>query len=73
MLAIVGTLRLQNGYIEATDEDGETPLYHACHGGRVEIAEMLFARGANIEATNKYGGTLLHKACYWGRDKVAES
>ena len=49
--------------IEATDNDGYTPLIDACRNGRVEAMKLLLARDAKIEATNNYGLTLLHHAC----------
>ena len=55
-------LLAQGANIEATDNNGNTPLLLAggMHGTKIVLA--LLAQGANIEATNKYGETALMRA-----------
>lgn len=48
--------------IEATEEEGTTPLHIAAILGHVEIVKLLVAKGANINATNIRDGTTLFLA-----------
>ena len=50
--------------VNATDEDGRTPLHNAIDNNRMEIAELLIARGTNINAKDEYGLVPLHDAAY---------
>ncbi len=45
--------------IEATEEEGTTPLHVAAALGHVAMTKHLIARGANINAVNDKGGTTL--------------
>jgi ankyrin repeat protein len=58
--------------IEATNDDGWTPLHWACRNGCVEVVEMLLDKRANIEARDNGGWTPLHEACYKGHVEVVK-
>eukprot|EP00731_Ephydatia_muelleri_P013368 Em0007g678a len=53
--------------IEATDEDGRTPLGFAAGFGHVDCVKVLLERGANIDHQTKDGWTSLMRAAYHGR------
>ena len=44
-----------------------TPLHNACEGGRLRIAQLLLACGADLATTDPFGKTPLHSACLLGR------
>jgi ankyrin repeat protein len=52
-------------------ESGSTPLYVAASMGRLEVVELLLARGAVVNAANKSGATPLHAAMANGFGQVA--
>ena len=51
--------------IDAQDEQGFSALHWASWRGRVELVELLIARGAPLELENRYGGTVLDSTV-WG-------
>ena len=53
-------------------EDGDTPLHSAARQGRVELASLLIARGADINARNNSGKTALQLAIEEKQDAIAE-
>ena len=58
---------------ERSFEDGEeTPLFSACLGGRLEIAEILLESGADIDAKNDMGRTALWEVCLANDEDTAE-
>lgn len=52
--------------VNATVENGMTPLMKACREGLAEMVERLIAAGANLEARNGDGNTALWLACVGG-------
>ena len=46
--------------VNATDDNGNTPLLVAAQQGLKKIAKLLLRRGANINQTNLAGNTVLH-------------
>jgi ankyrin repeat protein len=50
------------GLVCATNDTGLTPLHWAAQGGRVDVAALLLASGANIDARDGRGSTPLHEA-----------
>lgn len=56
---LVLLLIVHDAYINITDVDGATPLFH-CWSGR--MAKLLLNNGADANAQNNYGSTLLHNA-----------
>jgi ankyrin repeat protein len=61
--------------IEARDNRGQTPLFHAASRdypeNRVETMQLLFDYGAKINVSDSSGDTLLHFACStWHPDSV---
>jgi len=65
-LAVVQELVARGANLEATDNDGWTPLHCACNWGQHDVAQFLLVScgGANLEATDDDGMTPLHLACY---------
>ena len=58
---------------ERSFADGEeTPLFFACLGGRLEIAEILLESGADIDAKNDMGRTALWEVCLANDEDTAE-
>jgi len=53
--------------IDATDNEGWTPLHVAVQGGRVDIIKLLITRGADITIQNKAGDSPLDVALSYGR------
>lgn len=67
LLAYHSTLQL-----EATDQDGNTPLHIAARCGNVGIVELMLSRGADVTVFNKQMMTCLDVAIEYGKEKVAE-
>ncbi len=44
--------------------DGQTPAHYAAMGGRLDVLELLLARGAPLDARNAYGGDVLGQALW---------
>jgi ankyrin repeat protein len=53
--------------IDATDQNGRTPLMEAVFGGHIDTVEELLARGANVNAQDADGWTALMEAAAKGR------
>jgi ankyrin repeat protein len=53
------------------DDDDGTLLHLAARKNQVQIAQMLFQKGASIEATDRHKHTPLHIACYNGHKQIA--
>lgn len=60
--ARVERLLAQGANIEATEEEGTTPLHVAAILGRAEMVRFLIGKGAAINATNTRGATTLFLA-----------
>jgi uncharacterized protein len=52
--------------VDATEDDGTTPLMRAAHGHSPDIAKLLIDAGANVAARNRYGVTALYLAAHNG-------
>ncbi|XP_033230457.1 ankyrin repeat domain-containing protein 49-like [Belonocnema kinseyi] len=57
--------------IEATDNDGYTPLHRACYGNHLDIVEYLLSKNAAIDAQTQDGWQPLHSACCWNNVECA--
>ncbi|UCC39738.1 MAG: ankyrin repeat domain-containing protein [Candidatus Aminicenantes bacterium] len=57
--------------VNSKDEDGKTPLHFAVQSGNKEVAEFLFAQGADINAKDAKGNTPLHSALAHKRADIA--
>ncbi|XP_048576704.1 ankyrin repeat and SAM domain-containing protein 6-like isoform X2 [Nematostella vectensis] len=67
MQNIKNLLEVNQNDINASDDDGATPLIFACMGGHHNVAQLLLDRGANIDAQDKISGwTALMQATYYG-------
>ena len=58
--------------IEAKDEEGRSPLHHACacEVGELELVTMLVEAGAGLCVTDNDGRTCLFLAAYFGRTET---
>ena len=65
-------LLAQGTNINASDDDGYTPLIWAQLGNRPEVVRLLLDRGAEINAQDREGYTALHQAAMSGRDAILE-
>ena len=45
--------------VNIKDEDGESLLYYACLGRKVDNVKLLLQKGANVKAKNNDGATIL--------------
>ncbi|KAG2498599.1 hypothetical protein HYH03_003350 [Edaphochlamys debaryana] len=60
-------------HLEATNEDGATPLIMSAIHGNVEVVRALLAAGARTEPAGKDGATPLIAAAYSGHAQVARA
>ena len=58
--------------MNATEEDGWTPLHRAAYEGHQEVAKYLIKQGAAVEAKANSGWTPLHWAAQEGHREVVE-
>ncbi len=58
--------------VNATDDDGWTPLHFAAVNGHKEIVELLIAKGANVNAKNGSGETPLDWAIEKTHTEIAD-
>eukprot|EP00128_Syssomonas_multiformis_P013282 Colp12_sorted_trinity150504_noHs@15321 len=49
--------------IEASDNEGRTPLYCACTKDQLPIVKLLVKKGASVQCADSNGNTALHVAC----------
>jgi uncharacterized protein len=56
--------------VNATQQDGTTPLHWAVDRDRPDIVQMLIRAGANVKAANRYGATPLWLASVNGNPKT---
>lgn len=49
-------------YINAKDQNDNTPLFYAVESGKVNVVNQLLAQGAKVDVVNKEGFTSLHFA-----------
>lgn len=58
--------------INNVDNNGCSPLFHACANNRVEFAELFIKYKADVNQLNNKGETLLHVACSRGHFDIVE-
>src|SRR5271157_506054 len=68
----VRTLLASRVDVNASEEDGATPLHWAAHWDDLETADLLVRAGANVNATNVLGVTPLSLACTNGSASMVE-
>ncbi|XP_041378594.1 E3 ubiquitin-protein ligase MIB2-like [Gigantopelta aegis] len=66
-LTIVKLLIEKKSDINATDDDGDTPLIVATGKQQTEVAEYLVRTGAQLDLKNNKGRTAIHNAAYTGQ------
>lgn len=57
--------------VNEADDDGMTPLHHACIEKSYEAAKILLEAGAAVDVRDKWGGTALGRAVY-GKDGTVD-
>lgn len=72
-LKAVTLLIQKNAEIDATDNDGYTPLHHAIDDSTFEVFSKLIAHGANVNAKTNRGSTPLHILAYFSDGPILES
>ncbi len=70
--AAAARLLSQGAFVDAKDNQGNTPLLLAAKSGKAGTAKLLIEKGANIEARNNVGETALIAACTSGYSEVAQ-
>lgn len=70
LLAVKKLLEMDPDTVNATDDDMNTPLHHACDAGHLSVVEHLVASGANPEARNSSGEAPLLIASIRGKGDV---
>ena len=50
--------------VNIQDNNGQTPLYHACDKNNADLATLLLNHGANVDIKDHFGRTPLHRTCY---------
>ncbi|KAE8747688.1 hypothetical protein FOCC_FOCC005667 [Frankliniella occidentalis] len=64
---------LKLGNVDYVDENGMTPLQHACYKGNKEIAQMLLDQGADVNSgKHEHGYTALHFAALSGNTDLCQ-
>ena len=58
--------------INIQDDEGDTPLYMACHLGHKDIVKMLLDKQADVNIQTVTGTTPLAVACYQGHEEISE-
>lgn len=58
----VQELLVHGAYVNAQDNDAETPLHYAAALGHKSIVEALLAAGANVDSIGNGGGTPVYRA-----------
>lgn len=64
-------LEAEPSCVNATDDDGYTPLHRAAYGNHKEVAEELLSHNADINARTAFKWTPLHSACKWNNADMA--
>lgn len=70
--AVITALCDKKADVNALDDQFRTPLAYAARRGRVELADLLLARGADGSKPDKYGATPMDQAALFGHVKVVE-
>ena len=55
------------------NNNGETPLYLACHNGHLAVMQYLLEQGASLDKCNDSGKTPLFAAAISGREEIARN
>lgn len=66
LVSVVRGLLRYGDNVNATDDDGNTPLHYAASQGREEIFSILLSKGAHVDAKNEFESTPLEEAVWIG-------
>ena len=61
-----------NEVLNASDQNGDTPLHLACEGRSEEVVQLLIDSGANIKQTNNEGEVPAHVAVQYGSINIVK-
>lgn len=65
-------LVVNNADVNATDNQGWSPLHCACDSARLDVVQFLVSRGANLSITDKWNKSPLQHAQEKGHTAVVE-
>ncbi|KEY68912.1 hypothetical protein S7711_03842 [Stachybotrys chartarum IBT 7711] len=72
-LEVVRKLISFGANIDATDNEGATPLFLAADGGHCDIVGLLLEHKANMQITSKLGATPMSKAAGHGNKNIVQA
>lgn len=58
--------------VNLTDYDNQTPLFHSCIEGKINIVELFIAQDANINVIDRFGHTPIYYAQKNGHKKIVK-
>ena len=61
-----------DGFVNVTDEDGQTSLSWASRNGHLDVAQLLLAQGAAVNQAKNNGSTPLSMASFKGHLDVVD-
>lgn len=67
-----GEIQYDKAVYDTPDDDGMSPLHHACEGGHLEIVKALCTKGAGKDRVDKWGRTPLFYAAAQKRVEVVK-
>ena len=70
--AVTQLLLNNNAYVDARNNNGETPLHLCVRNGRVDVLKSLLENGASTDVVNRAGQTPLHIAAKNGSMQMLE-
>ncbi|MFZ4874301.1 ankyrin repeat domain-containing protein [Janthinobacterium sp. Mn2066] len=68
-LGVLQLLIAASANVNASDKDGQTPLFSACYAGNAEAVKMLLAAGATVDHVDNNGFQPIHSAVKKGYER----